>query len=179
MNLLNKTKAYLVGAIERDPNGRNWRKDITEKLSKIGIVCFNPYSKPFVVDVDENETIQENLKQLIEQEKYDEVAEKMKLIRIYDLAVTDKADFIIAYINSEIVTVGTWEEIFWANREKKPIFLIFNKSKKTVPLWLFGTIPHKYFYPDVDSAVDMLKKIDSGEKEMDNHRWKLLRSEFR
>jgi len=177
LNNLYKTKAYLVGGIQYT-NGRLWRDEIIEKLKSLEIICFNPFSKPFIKDVDENENIQQKLLELIEEENYDEVARRTKLIRIYDLALVDKSDFIIAHLDPKVPTAGTYEEIFWANRLKKPIFLIV-PSKKTCPIWLFGTIPHKYIYESVDEVVNILQKIDAGEKEMDSDRWKLLKKEFR
>jgi len=168
----------LVGGIQYT-NGRAWRDEITEKLSSIGIVCYNPFHKPFIKDVDENETIQERLIALMENGEYDSVTQKVKLIRSYDLALVDKCDFIIAYIDPKVTTVGSWEEIFWANRIKRPIFLIVEGGIKALPLWLFGTIPYKYVYSNLDEVVDILTKIDCGGKEMDSDRWRLLKPEFR
>jgi hypothetical protein len=178
LNNLYKTKAYLVGAIQYT-NGRAWRDEIIEKLNPLGIVCYNPYHKPFVKDIDESEHLQADLQSLLKGEKFDEVAKRVKVIRCYDLALVDKADFIIAYIDPKIFTVGSWEEIFWANRIKRPIFLIIEGGKQACPLWIYGTIPHKYIYNNLDEVVNILTKIDSGEKEIDSDRWRLLKEEFR
>ena len=178
MNILNKTKTYLVGPIEFK-NERAWRQEITIKLKDIGIVCYDPYCKPFVIDVDETETANDSLKELRAKGDYDEVARVMRRIRNFDLALTDKADFIVAYIDPEVFTVGSIEEICWANRQKKPIFLIVEGGKEKCPLWLFGTIPHKYIYNNLDEVVEALKKIDSGDKFADSSRWRILREEFR
>lgn len=178
MNLLKNTKAYLVGPMEYR-NGRKWREDVTKGISSMGIVCFDPYKKPFVIDVDESENANEELKKLRAAGDFDEVSRVMKRIRAFDLALTDKADFIIAYINPEVFTVGSFEELFWSNRMKKVIFLILEGGKTKCPLWLFGTIPHRYIYNNVEEVVEVLKKIDSGEKELDSDRWRLLAPEFR
>ena len=178
MEILNKTKTYLVGQIEAG-NGRIWREEVTKKLADLGIVSYDPYNKPFVVDLDETEDFNQILKNARAAGNYDFVSEKMKKIRAFDLALVDKADFITAYIDPRFVTVGSWEEIFWANRQKKPIFLAIEGGLKACPLWVFGTIPYKYIYNSVDEIVEVLSKINSGEKELDSDRWRLLRKDFR
>jgi len=160
-------------------NGRGWRERVAEKLKEIGVVCFDPYSKPFVKDIKECENFQKELLDNLENENYDFVAEKMKDVRAHDLALCDFSSFIIAYIDPKVVTVGSYEEIYWANRLKKPIFLVIEGGKKRCPLWLLGTIPHKYIYDSIDQVVDVLFKIASGEKEMDSSRWRLLKEEYR
>ena len=40
-------------------------------------------------------------------------------------------------------------------------------------------MPHNYFYNDIDEVLDMIRKIDSGEKKIDSDRWRLLRKELR
>lgn len=178
MGILNKTKCYLVGSMQYK-NGREWRDEFQEKVKKLGITCFNPYSKPFVKDIQECENFQKNLLSNLEKENYDFVSEKMKEVRSFDLSLVDYSSFIVAYIDPTVVTVGSWEELFWANRLKKPIFLIIEGGKKKSPLWILGTLPHKYIYDDIDKVVDILSKIDKGEKELDNNRWRLLREEYR
>jgi len=177
-NKLRNTKTYLVGAMEYK-NGRRWREDFTKKMSEIGVICFDPYKKPFVIDVDETEDVHERLVDLRTEGNYDEVSRIMKKIRAFDLGLTDRADFIVAYIDPSVFTTGSLEEIFWSNRMKKVIFLVIEGGKKKCPLWLFGAIPHKYIYNNLDEVVEVLKRIDSGEKEMDSDRWRLLKPAFR
>lgn len=160
-------------------NGRKWREEIALKLKEIGIVCFDPYSKPFVKDIQECEESFEELHSLMENENFDEVEKRMKEIRIHDLKLVDRADVIIAYFDPKIASVGSVEEIATANRMKKPIFLVINGGKKKCPLWFLGTIPHRYIYDSFDQVIETIFKIDSGEKEMDSDRWKLLREEYR
>ena len=56
MNLLNKTKTYLVGHMEY-ADGSNWREYVKNQLTPLGITIFNPYDKPFIKDVDEGVNI--------------------------------------------------------------------------------------------------------------------------
>jgi hypothetical protein len=62
---------------------------------------------------------------------------------------------------------------------KKPIFLSVDGGLAATPLWIFGMIPHKYIYNNVDEILETLRQIDSGEKELDSNRWRLLRKEYR
>jgi hypothetical protein len=78
-----------------------------------------------------------------------------------------------------VASWGSAEEIVTAVRMKKPIFLSVEGGKKACPSWIFGMFPHKYVYDTPDEIVAMLRLIDSGAKELDNERWKLLRKEFR
>ena len=52
-------------------------------------------------------------------------------------------------------------------------------GKKKTPLWMMGMMPHKYIYDSIEDVVDMIKRIDNGEKEIDSDRWRLLRIELR
>ena len=60
MNLLYKTKTYLVGHMQY-VEGRDWRSHITEKLEPLHITCFNPYNKPFMKDVEEDTETREQM----------------------------------------------------------------------------------------------------------------------
>lgn len=178
MNLLKGTKTYLVGSIQYK-NGRGWREKMTTDLQEMGIVCYDPYKKPFIIDVDECEDAQSEILDLVSKKDFDEAARRMKLIRSYDLALVDKADFLICYIDPDVHTCGSYEELFWCNRLKRPIFLIVEGGKSKTPLWLLGTVPHKYIYDNFEDVVEMLRRIDSGEKTMDSGRWRLLKPQFR
>jgi len=160
-------------------DGTEWRNRIKEHLVPRGITCFDPYQKPFMHDVEEGDEVRDELLKKLEEADYDTVSKRMRKIRMYDLNLVDRSDFIVAYLNMDIPTCGTWEEIFNANRMKKPIFLIMEGGKKRAPLWMFGTIPHKYIYPSVEEALDILVKIDDGKIEIDSNRWRLLKEHYR
>ena len=145
----------------------------------MGIIVFNPYHKPFLKDIEENEDVKKHLDELMESGSYDEVQKRMKEIRAYDLNLVDRSDFIIAYINPKTPTFGTMEELVTAVKMKRPTFIALQRSKKKTPLWLLGMFPHKYIYDSMDDILDMVIKIDSGEKEIDSDRWSLLKKEYR
>ena len=178
MNALFKTRTYLVGHMQY-ASGRDWREYVEEELRPIGIRIFNPYKKPFVKDVNEDEDTRLSVAHCMEHGYFNDVAERMKLIRSYDLNLVDRSDFIIAHLLPEVASWGSAEEIVTAVRMKKPVFVSMEGGKCKTPLWMLGMFPHKYIYNSLDEITEMLYAIDSGSKEIDSDRWRLLRREFR
>ena len=177
-NLLYRTKTYLVGHMQY-LSGRDWRSEVTEKLSPLGITCFNPYDKPFIKDVNEDDEARENMKVWMKTKQYDRVTDRMKTVRSYDLNLVDSSDFIIGHLVPDVASWGSAEEIVTAVRMKKPIFVSMEGGKCKTPLWMLGMFPHKYIYNSLDEVVEMLYAIDSGDKEIDSDRWRLLQKKFR
>jgi len=177
-SVLWKTKTYLVGHMQY-ADGRNWRDVVECELAPLDITVFNPYKKPFVKDVDEDEEARVKMHQAMEAGFYIDVAERMSTIRNYDLNLVDRSDFIIAHLLPDVASWGSAEELVTAVRMKKPIFISMEGGKKNTPLWIMGMIPHHYIYNSIDEIVDMIKNIDSGNKEIDSDRWRLLRKELR
>jgi hypothetical protein len=177
-NILNKTRTYLIGQMQY-LDGSSWRNIVQNELNKLGIVTFNPYNHPFINSSVEDNDARTVLENLIKEKKYSNVSNIMRKIRVEDLRCVDICDFCFVYIDPKYPTVGSWEEIFWANRMKKPIFFCVEGGIDKLPLWMYGVIPHKYVYENIYDAIDTLKKINSGEKEIDSDRWRLLRPEYR
>lgn len=177
-NNLYKTKTYLVGHMQYK-SGRDWRGYVTEELEPLGVTVFDPYHKPFVEDVDEDEPARVEMLQMMEDGKYDDLTRRMKKVRNYDLNLVDRSDFIIANLQPEIASWGSAEEIVTAVREQKPVFVAIEGGKVKTPLWMLAMFPHKYIYNSIEEVVDMVKKIDSGEVRLDSGRWKLLKREYR
>ena len=178
MNLLNKTKTYLVGHMQY-AEGQSWRKYVSQSLTPIGITVFDPYDKPFVKDIDEGVEIRKSLANCMDEENYVEVAQRMREIRIYDLNLVDRSDFIVAHIIPNVASWGSAEELVTANRSKKPIFLSIEGGKKKCPLWLLGMIPHHYIYNSITDVLHTIHCINKGYIEIDSNRWRLLREEYR
>jgi hypothetical protein len=178
MNLLFRTKTYLVGHMQY-LSGRDWRADVVDKLSPLKVSCFNPYEKPFMKDVGEDEETREQMETWMKTKQYDRVTDRMKTVRAYDLNLVDRSDFIVAHLVPNVASWGSAEEIVTAVRMKKPVFVSMEGGKSKTPLWMLGMFPHKYIYNSVDEIIDMLYAIDSGEKEIDSDRWRLLQKQFR
>jgi hypothetical protein len=178
LKLLEKTKTYLVGHMQY-LSGRDWRAEVTEALNPLGITCFNPYEKPFIKDVEEDEASRQEMETWMKTKQYDRATERLKTIRSYDLNLVDRSDFIVAHLVPEVASWGSAEEIVTAVRMKKPIFISMEGGKAKTPLWMLGMLPHKYIYNNIEEIVEMLHAIDRGSKPIDSDRWRLLRKEFR
>jgi len=178
MNALFKTRTYLVGHMQY-VSGRDWREYTEEELRPLGIRIFNPYKKPFVKDVEEDEGARAKTLEDMERGYYNDVAERMRTIRSYDLNLVDRSDFIIAHLLPDVASWGSAEEIVTAVRMKKPIFVSMEGGKKATPLWMMGMMPHKYIYDSIEDIMEMIKDIDEGKKEIDSDRWRLLKEELR
>jgi hypothetical protein len=95
----------------------------------------------------------------------------MKSIRSVDLRLVDISDFIIVNLDLDTHPCGTLEEIFWANRQKKPIIIHMVQGKQNAPDWLFGTIPHEMIFSSWNEIENYLNSINTS-SEIDSHnRW--------
>jgi hypothetical protein len=178
MNILNKTKTYLVGNMQY-ADGSGWRKQVRETLEPLNITVFDPYDKPFVKDVDEGNSIRATMKEKMENGDYDYVQQKMREIRIFDLNLVDRSDFIIAHIIPHVASWGSAEELVTAVRMKKPTFISVEGGKSKCPLWILGMFPHRYIYNNIDEILNVIKGIDNGQISINNDRWRLLKPEYR
>jgi hypothetical protein len=177
-NILNKCSTYLIGAMEFQ-NGEEWRTFVEKELSPLNLKFFNPYKSGFIRRFNEDEESRKELFTLRAEGKFDQLAERTKEIRTYDLSYVDRSDFLICYLNTKVFSLGTSEELVWANRLKKPIFIAVEQGKSAAPLWLFGMIPHKYIFNNLTELTDYIKKIDAGEITLDDGRLKLLLPQYR
>ena len=108
------------------------------------------------------------LKQLKE---FDKLSSIMKEIRNVDLRMVDISDFLIVDLDLEIHPCGTYEEIFLANRQKKPIIIHMVQGKSKAPDWLFGTIPHDLIFSEWNHVKDYLNYINSSHNIDSLNRW--------
>jgi nucleoside 2-deoxyribosyltransferase len=171
MNRLKNQRVYLAGAMDRVADrGATWRDNITPFLEQKGVVVFNPITKPTTTGMEDNDShvIKTKLKAA---ERYDELSEMMKVIRRVDLRLVDISDFLIVNLNLDIHPCGTYEEIFWANRQKKPIIVHMEQGKNKTPDWLFGTIPHQMIFSNWDELKNYLSHIDNSENIDTHKRW--------
>ena len=171
MNRLKKQRVYLAGAMDRVADrGSTWRDNITPFLTNLGVVVFNPITKPTTIGLEDQDShaIKTKLKST---KRYDELTEMMKVIRRVDLRLVDISDFLVVNLNLDIHPCGTYEEIFWANRQKKPIIVHMEQGKQHTPDWLFGTIPHQMIFSSWDDIKDYLTHIDNAENIELYKRW--------
>jgi len=171
MNRLKNQRAYLAGAIDRVADrGKGWRNEITPFLQSLGVVIFNPITKPAEIGLEDDESHSFKSK-LKKQKRYDELSSFMKTIRSVDLRLVDISDFMIVNLDLDIHPCGTLEEIFWANRQKKPIIIHMVQGKENTPDWLFGTVPHQMIFSDWHDIYTYLEHINSSESIDNYNRW--------
>lgn len=171
MNRLKSQRVYLAGAMDRvSDRGNGWRDEITPFLEDLGIAVFNPIKKPTMLGKEDQETHKYKI-ELKNQEKYEELSLLMKTIRSVDLRLVDISDFLIVNLDLDIHPCGTYEEIFWANRQKKPIIIHMVQGKRFAPDWLFGTIPHDMIFSSWYEIKNYLYKIDSNTEINSYNRW--------
>jgi hypothetical protein len=170
---LKHQRCYLAGAIDRVPDrGTQWRDYITPFLESLGVEVFNPLKKPTNLGA-EDESIASYKKRLKEKKDYDTLSELMKTIRSVDLRMVDVSDFLIVNLDIDTHPCGTLEEIFWANRQKKPILIHMVQGKISAPDWLFGTIPHQLIFNDWKEMMSYLLDINNNynTQNITNNRW--------
>ena len=176
--LLNKTKCYLVGAMQYS-DGQDWRKLVTSELTPLGITCFNPYQKPFIENYEENPEIHQELLKQMERREFGKVAYHMKNIRRQDLNLCDRSDFIIAHIIPHVASWGSAEELTTSGRAAKPTFIAVVGGIEKTPLWLMGSFPIESFFNSVEEIIEHVKMLDSGELSTNAKYWRLLKHSFR
>lgn len=171
MNRLNNQRVYLAGAMDRVPDGgKTWRENISPLLKNMGLIVFNPLTKPSEIGKEDENTV--TLKKRLKQEKrYDELSKVMKTIRNVDLRLVDISDFLIVNLDLDIHPCGTYEEVFLANREKKPILINVVQGKQNAPDWLFGTLPHEMIFDSWLDLREYLVYIATAETIDTHNRW--------
>jgi len=170
-NRLKNQRVYLAGAMDRVADrGNGWRDNITPFLESLGVIVFNPIKKPTALGQEDEETHKLKIK-LKAEENYCELSSVMKTIRSIDLRLVDISDFLIVNLDLDIHPCGTYEEIFWANRQKKPIIIHMVQGKKNAPDWLFGTIPHQMIFSSWESIKNYLTHINASESVESHNRW--------
>lgn len=171
MNRLKNQRVYLAGAMDRvKDRGSTWRHNITPFLESLGVVVFNPLNKPSNIGMEDTE-VHLVKKKLKERENYDELSSMMKTIRGVDLRLVDISDFLIVNLDIDTHPCGTLEEIFWANRQKKPIIIHMEQGKRNTPDWLFGTIPHQMIFSTWDEVKEYLLHINNTANIESYKRW--------
>ena len=171
MTRLTNQRVYLAGAMDRVADrGNGWRDNITPFLESLGVVVFNPIKKPSVLGAEDEAT--HKLKMVLKsEEKYDDLSHLMKSIRSIDLRLVDISDFLIVNLDLDVHPCGTYEEIFWANRQKKPIIIHMVQGKQKAPDWLFGTIPHDMIFSSWNEVKEYINNIHTSKEIKSYNRW--------
>lgn len=171
MNRLQTQRVYLAGAIDRVADrGFGWRESITKFLQELGVSVYNPLLKPCEFGIEDENTHQQKI--LLKTTKnFDKLSAIMKEIRNVDLRMVDICDFLIVNLDLAVHPCGTYEEIFLANRQKKPIIIHMEQGKEYAPDWLFGTIPHDFIFSSWDEIKVYLNYINTSNSINSQNRW--------
>jgi len=173
MNRLKFNRAYLCGSMENSPDtGQDWRIRLQKELEDLQIVWLDPTNKPSVHSIEDENTIG-FLNELRNKGSYDIISDIMRPIRNMDLRLVDVSDFLVVHIDNTINSTGTFEELFWANRQKKPIIVHCEQGKKAIGLWFFGTLSHELFFDTWDEVYNYIRLVDSDKANVDD-RWKFF-----
>lgn len=175
--ILYKTKAYLAGSVQSSSN-QSWRDEVSQRLIKMEIIPYNPLNMPFFNKKKENPNIHLWLKEKARARELKVIRDYFIKLRRKCLRMIDLSDMIIAYIKTNAVSYGTAEELSFGERSLKQTFLVID-DMDNVPYWLLSMFEPQNFFENFDQLFDELKKLDSGEKHIDEKYMRLLKKELR
>lgn len=172
--LLSDMMVFLSGPIEKtNDDGVGWRNYIKDKIEEkeFNLKVFDPCDKPKGLGSEIGSEITK-IKKLIKESRWSEVKRFVREFRRFDLRGVDTSNFIIVKIDTSVHTCGTYDEIFTAEREGKPILVILgdNQKKEDLPSWLFAFINPEEIFQTEDDCIEYLEKINNNEINLDN-RW--------
>lgn len=158
-NRLKGNRGYLGGAMDRVLDGGvGWRINLQRELADLDVIWMDPTSKPIEIGIEDLEN-REYRHKMKECGSFDTVSTDMKIIRCVDLRMVDLSDFLIVSIDLDVHQCGTYEELFLANREKKPIILMITQGKKNCPDWLLGTVPHDLIFNSWEEVKQYVRHV--------------------
>jgi nucleoside 2-deoxyribosyltransferase len=164
MNILEGKRCYLSGAIQFDQTNLNWRikpKEVLTKEFKLNL--YDPFEDP-------RQQCAEPLKEAQKNRDFDALTKIAKSFVRKDLAMCDRADFLIAYLPYNVATFGTTHEITESNRAKKPVLLVSDSAKEKIPLWFYGFIPTEFMFNNWEDLYVYLREVNEG-LHKNNNRW--------
>jgi nucleoside 2-deoxyribosyltransferase len=177
-NILEDSITYLAGPIDcAKDQGTGYRNEIKNKLKKLRIRCLDPCKKMAGLQ----EEVGEEQNKIIKYKKAKEfisLQRMMKQIVREDLRMIDYSDFIIAYVDPQVLMCGTVHEIVLSLSQKKPTLVIVKGGLKNAPSWLFGICNLDHMFNDIDGMVKYLDAINDGDKEPESE-WVLIRKQLK
>jgi hypothetical protein len=151
-------------------NGEGWRKMLRKELGDLGIHWLDPTRKP--IDIGREDDASRARRRVAKASgDFLAVGKEMYAVRRVDLRMVDICDWMPVNIDIEIHATGTYEELFLANREKKPILVHVEQGKRKCPDWLFGTIPEHHIFGNWKDLVSYVRHIAHDEIIRPEKRW--------
>lgn len=171
MNRLAFSRAYLCGAMDRVKDGGiGWRQHLRHELADLQINWLDPTCKPIDIGKEDPES-RRMLQEAKQRGDFDYIHQTVKVIRYVDLRMVDICDWVVASIDLDVHACGTYEEIFLANRQKKPVLIHVRQGKREAPGWLFGTFPHQHIFGSWGEVIQYVQHITSGIEVERFNRW--------
>jgi len=162
--VLEGTRCYLSGPIENDSAGHNWRVEPSRVLrERFKINLFDPFDDP-------KQQWMPILNEARDKCDYETMRKIAKSFVRKDLAMVDRADFVIAYLPYRVPTTGTHHVIIFSSNAKKPTLLVCPQGKQYAPLWYYGFIPHQVIFGSWDELYGYLEEVNQ-RLHTENDRW--------
>jgi len=140
--------------------GVGWRRAIRKAMGDIDILWLDPTRKPIDIGV-EDDASRRLRKKAKAAGDLQTVIDEMHSIRRVDLRMVDVSDFLVVNLDLDIHACGTYEEIFLANRQKKPVLVHVEQGIRQTPDWLLGTFPREYFFNSWPDLHAYLGRVNS------------------
>ena len=142
MGKLDKAVAYLSGAMENVPDhGVEWRRAFiqTARLAGLHIDFIDPTNKPGGQELQIGERKDYQV-QLQREGRFQELKDYVHQYRHIDLRFVDLSDLMIVVVDTKIPQWGTANEIYVAEQQHKPTFVICEGGLYNLPQWLFDGV---------------------------------------
>ena len=114
---------------------------------------------------------------LLREGRFEELYQEMKEVIHWDLRSVDKSDFLIVNYDNSVHMCGTYEEIFTANVQNKPVLLKLSGSRSGLSKWMLGRFPPSHMFDSWSSIYSYLNRVDSDKNwynertEVEKKRW--------
>ena len=154
-----KLRIYLPGPMEAcRTTAPVWRNEIKPKLVLIG------FNEENIIDPVERQPKgeYEAIDRARALRNWADVDKITKEIVCHDLRFVDDCNFLICHLFDDVITCGTWDEIFMASLQRKPVFIIMKDWQDKAPSWLFGRFGHSMMHDSIDDVVNRLRNIRDG-----------------
>lgn len=171
MNRLKNTRGYLCGAMDfSDDFGVGWRVEIRRELKDLGIIWLDPTDKPMHDKTRGKEEVCK-MRKLMSRSDFLAVKEDMDEICRIDERLVDISDFLIVYLDMDIHHCGTYDELFRANNQRKPVLIVVKQGKKKAPTWLIGKTPWEMILNNWEELNLYLRIVSNAPKTAFSNRW--------
>jgi len=133
MNRLKDLACYLSGPIDFvEDFGADWRNKITPFLKEKNVKVFDPLKHSYWGTDDVDTIKRPKMKKMEEEGRFIELRKEMKDLNHWDLRSVDLSSFLIVNYDNSVHMCGTYEEIFKASSQCKPVLLVCSCPKNKI-----------------------------------------------